>query len=85
MYQLLQPHEVPEALRKPQPRSLGELPIRDLLPGQALRIPLDGCSATAARKMHNALRVRACRAAAATGRTYSTSKADGVLYVTRIT
>lgn len=84
MFQLLQPHEVPEAARKPAPRSLGELPIRDLLPGQALRIPLDGCSATAARKMHAALRVRAHRAAAATGRTYSTHKGDDAIYVTRI-
>lgn len=84
MYQLLQAHEVPEAVRKPQPQALGELPIRQLLPGQALRIPLDGCSAPAARKMHNALRVRASRASAATGHTFSTSKADGALYVTRI-
>ena len=84
MFQLLQPHEVPDAVRRPAVRSLGDLPIRELLPGQALRIPLDGCSDAQVRKLHGALRVRASRATAATGNTFSTSKAEGALFVTRL-
>lgn len=84
MFQLLQPDEVPPSLRPAETKGLGKLPLTDLLPGQALRIPLAGVSAAAARKLHGALRTRAHRACASTGNAYRVSRADDCLYVVRV-
>jgi hypothetical protein len=86
VYDLIQAKDLPQGLRRAAPsKVLGKLPIRDLLPGQALRVPLAHLSEQERRRAYGALRVRATRASQATGGTYSTHLNQDTLYVTRLT
>lgn len=62
------------------------LPIKDLPTGKAIRIPIEqSLSPQDLRKLHTAIRVRACRAQSATGNHYRVTKTDEAIYVSRMT
>ena len=64
---------------------LPQLPIKDLMPGKAIRVPIDQSMPPAGlRKLHGAIRARVCRVQSATGNQYRVNKTDEAIYVSRL-
>jgi hypothetical protein len=85
MYELIQREDLPSAFGGPgRPSPFGKLPIRDLLPGQALRVSLAHLMGQDRRRAVGALRVRATRAGQATGATFATHLQQDTVYIARL-
>jgi len=79
MFEIIDSQEVPS----PQcVRAVTGLPIRQLEIGKAIRVPLDPSMSTRdLKKLHGAIRARACRAQPSTGNRYRVTKAEDAIYI----
>ena len=86
MFELIRAEDCPNEIHnRAKTKPLSKLPIRDLLPGEALRIPLAHLGKQEQRKAYGSLRVRATRAGQATGGTFSTHLDQSTVYIVRLT
>jgi hypothetical protein len=87
MFQILPPGQVPQAIAKQaKPEyQIPALPFDSIPPGGAIKIPFDRFpdSIPALKRIHGALRVRACRASTRFGVRFSVHRTSDGFYITR--
>lgn len=82
MFEIIDCAAVPNLERVTQ---LPALPIKELPVGKAIRVAIDqSLSVADLRKLHGAIRVRACRAQSVIGGRYRVTKTDEAIYVSRM-